>query len=391
MAKAKMRQVVIPKFSSEAEEAAWWDAHRSEIETEIRQRMKQRTPLTLGNLLQGAKPSQPVTLRIAKEDLETARRLAAQKGLRYQTYIKMLLSDALAEGASEELSPRTNRGVASRSNDSWVEPAANSSQQIRFRSYNPYESMYPGLRVVSREALHLIKILRAQGYPVAVEPENGTKLTYLLEKGAREILSDPIYALVIQIPLTLILNLIANWVCQLGARPKPHDVNVILELDERGKTARYSESGRPISDERFESILSALEARKRRFDETRKLLPPDPEYPIPIHLEHTGKVVGWCKGFVFDDEKKTIGVDTIRIVDEETRRRIKRGELRGFSQAGIASSATCLICGKEYVDCNHIAGMRYGSQECTVRYTVLPAEISIVKEPVLPIARIERV
>jgi predicted DNA binding CopG/RHH family protein len=95
MAKAKMKQVVIPKFRSEAEEAAWWDAHRSEIEAEIRQRMKQKKPLTLSALLQGAKPSQPITLRIAKEDLETARRLAARKGLGYQTYIKMLLRDAL--------------------------------------------------------------------------------------------------------------------------------------------------------------------------------------------------------------------------------------------------------------------------------------------------------
>jgi predicted DNA binding CopG/RHH family protein len=95
MAKAKMKQVVIPKFSSDAQEAAWWDAHRSEIEAEIRQRMKQKKPLTLGTLLQGAKPSQPVTLRIAKEDLEAARRLAARKGLGYQTYIKMLLREAL--------------------------------------------------------------------------------------------------------------------------------------------------------------------------------------------------------------------------------------------------------------------------------------------------------
>jgi hypothetical protein len=50
MAKAKMKQVVIPKFSSEAEEAAWWDRHRSEVESEIRRRMKQRKPLTLSNL-----------------------------------------------------------------------------------------------------------------------------------------------------------------------------------------------------------------------------------------------------------------------------------------------------------------------------------------------------
>jgi uncharacterized protein (DUF4415 family) len=101
MAKAKMKQVVIPKFSSEAEEAAWWDTHRSEIEVEIRRRMKQKKPLTLGNLLQGARPSQPVTLRVPKEDLETARRLAARKGVGYQTYIKMLLREALAKAASK--------------------------------------------------------------------------------------------------------------------------------------------------------------------------------------------------------------------------------------------------------------------------------------------------
>jgi predicted DNA binding CopG/RHH family protein len=103
MAKSRLKQVVIPKFSSETEEAAWWDSHRSEIEEEIRKRMKQDRPLTLGNLLHGAKPSQPVTLRMPKEDLETARRLAAQKGLGYQTYIKMLLRDALPEDLSESL------------------------------------------------------------------------------------------------------------------------------------------------------------------------------------------------------------------------------------------------------------------------------------------------
>jgi predicted DNA binding CopG/RHH family protein len=102
MAKAKMKQGAIPKFSSEAEEAAWWDAHRSEIEAEIRRRLKQKRPLTLSSLLQEGKPSQPITLRIPKEDLETARRLAARKGLGYQTYIKMLLREALAENASEE-------------------------------------------------------------------------------------------------------------------------------------------------------------------------------------------------------------------------------------------------------------------------------------------------
>jgi predicted DNA binding CopG/RHH family protein len=40
-------------------------------------------------------------LRIAKDDLDAARRLAAKKGLGYQTYIKLLLREALAKGASQ--------------------------------------------------------------------------------------------------------------------------------------------------------------------------------------------------------------------------------------------------------------------------------------------------
>jgi hypothetical protein len=39
MAKARMKQVVIATFSNEAVEAAWWDAHRCEIEAEIRGRI----------------------------------------------------------------------------------------------------------------------------------------------------------------------------------------------------------------------------------------------------------------------------------------------------------------------------------------------------------------
>ena len=39
MAKAKLEQITIPKFPSEAEEAAWWDAHRAEVEVDIRARL----------------------------------------------------------------------------------------------------------------------------------------------------------------------------------------------------------------------------------------------------------------------------------------------------------------------------------------------------------------
>jgi predicted DNA binding CopG/RHH family protein len=95
MSKTRMKEMVIPRFSNEAEEAAWWDRHRSDVEAQIRKQMKQKRPVTLGSSLQETTPSQPVTLRIPKKDLEKARRLAARKGLGYQTYIKILLRDAL--------------------------------------------------------------------------------------------------------------------------------------------------------------------------------------------------------------------------------------------------------------------------------------------------------
>jgi predicted DNA binding CopG/RHH family protein len=41
----------------------------------------------------GASPT--ITIRLAEDDLTRARTLAAEKGLRYQTYLKMLLHQAL--------------------------------------------------------------------------------------------------------------------------------------------------------------------------------------------------------------------------------------------------------------------------------------------------------
>lgn len=110
MAKAGQTDFAIPTFSSEAEEAAWWDEHRSKIEAEIRYRMRQKKPATLGDIIQGTKPSQPITLRIAKSDLDKARQLAAEKGLGYQTYMKILLREALAEEVARQRrkSPQAN-------------------------------------------------------------------------------------------------------------------------------------------------------------------------------------------------------------------------------------------------------------------------------------------
>jgi predicted DNA binding CopG/RHH family protein len=101
------KELVIPAFRSEAEEAAWWDAHRKQVEAEIRWRMKAGRTTTLTEVMEKAKRKrllQPVTIRLETDDVDAARRLAAGKGIGYQTYIRSLLSEALRREARKQVS-----------------------------------------------------------------------------------------------------------------------------------------------------------------------------------------------------------------------------------------------------------------------------------------------
>ena len=87
----------VPKFRNEAEEAAWWDAHPELIVKAFERAYgKQAVQRVLG---EGHKPKRPptraVTMRLPIEDVARARRLAARKGLGYQTLVKTLLHEAL--------------------------------------------------------------------------------------------------------------------------------------------------------------------------------------------------------------------------------------------------------------------------------------------------------
>ena len=73
MIELKMKQI-IPKFSSEAEEAAWWHAHRSEIDAGIRQGLEQ------GNLAE----------RLAREINERAARMTAEERTRADSETKKI-------------------------------------------------------------------------------------------------------------------------------------------------------------------------------------------------------------------------------------------------------------------------------------------------------------
>ncbi len=90
---------------TEAEEARWFEENQDRLLKLFEQAEKEGT-LRIGSKSIGitlskrteslAKPrSQKVMLRIPTDDLERARRLAAAKGLGYQTYIKVLLREGL--------------------------------------------------------------------------------------------------------------------------------------------------------------------------------------------------------------------------------------------------------------------------------------------------------
>ena len=97
----------------EAEEARWFEENQDRL-LKLFERAKREGVLRIGGRAVGItlskqkesllRPrSQKVMLRIPADDLERARRLAARRGLGYQTYIKMLLRQGLNR---EEASPR---------------------------------------------------------------------------------------------------------------------------------------------------------------------------------------------------------------------------------------------------------------------------------------------
>jgi hypothetical protein len=93
-AKPKRVPAKIPKFKSEAEEAAWWDANPGFIAAQFEKASKEGRVV---RGLPGRGATRSVTIRLAVEDVEAAQAAAKRLGLPYQTYIKSLLHQALEQ------------------------------------------------------------------------------------------------------------------------------------------------------------------------------------------------------------------------------------------------------------------------------------------------------
>jgi len=85
-----------PKFSSESEESDWHGANPGYVLQQL-QLAEAKGRLVPAPVIDRSELTTPITLRISQGDLEKARAQAAEKGLGYQTYIKMLLHEALAK------------------------------------------------------------------------------------------------------------------------------------------------------------------------------------------------------------------------------------------------------------------------------------------------------
>jgi len=84
-----MADLIIPKFVTEDEEAEWWEAHEEELSLEFEKAVAE------GHLNPDSTILPFVSVDLDPEDIAKARVQAAQRGLRYQTYLKMIIHEAL--------------------------------------------------------------------------------------------------------------------------------------------------------------------------------------------------------------------------------------------------------------------------------------------------------
>jgi len=119
--KAFKSDLKIPKFATEAEEAKWWFENDDLIFKEFEKAAKEGR-LGRGGIRRlfaekgipfpesNATPTPTTTIRLDLDDIAEARVQAAKRGLRYQTYLKMIIHEALeAAKAARKTAALKNR------------------------------------------------------------------------------------------------------------------------------------------------------------------------------------------------------------------------------------------------------------------------------------------
>ena len=90
---------MIKTFASETEEADWWEAHDDELADAL---MKAEAADDLGSGLHTTAADFAIHIRLDPEDIDKARVQAAERGLRYQTCLKMIIHEALRKAEKSQ-------------------------------------------------------------------------------------------------------------------------------------------------------------------------------------------------------------------------------------------------------------------------------------------------
>ena len=89
-----------PEFKDEEEEAQWWVENQALMLKQFEEAAQDGT-LGRGTLATRGKTA-TTTIRLNPEDIELAKGQAAELGLKYQTYLKMILHQALVREATKQ-------------------------------------------------------------------------------------------------------------------------------------------------------------------------------------------------------------------------------------------------------------------------------------------------
>jgi hypothetical protein len=107
-AKSFKSDLKIPSFATEAEEAKWWFENEDLIAAEFEKAAKEgrlgrggvrrlfaEKGIPFPEPQKALAPIPTTTIRLDPDDIAKARAQAAERGLRYQTYLKMIIHEAL--------------------------------------------------------------------------------------------------------------------------------------------------------------------------------------------------------------------------------------------------------------------------------------------------------
>ena len=107
-AKTAKSDLKIPTFATEAEEAKWWFENDDKIAAEFEKAAKEgrlgrggvrrllaEKGIPFPEPQKSPAPTPTTTIRLDPDDIAKARVQAAERGLRYQTYLKMIIHEEL--------------------------------------------------------------------------------------------------------------------------------------------------------------------------------------------------------------------------------------------------------------------------------------------------------